>query len=80
MRNVSNQNIQNEAYTFFPQAKVLKDFPYTPQEQIELAALSIKLSIQGMQPKLNVKLNSTKETFEMVERGKFYFKASSFNL
>lgn len=53
-----------------PKLKLLKDFPYTPQEQIELAALSAtKLSIQGIQPKLSVKLNSTKETFEMVERG-----------
>lgn len=48
----------------------LKDFPYTPKEQVQLAAqLASKLSIQGVQPKLSVILQVKKESFEIVERG-----------
>ncbi len=48
----------------------LNDFPYTPKEQIQLAAqFAAKLSIQGVQPKLSVKLNVKKEEFEIVEKG-----------
>ncbi len=48
----------------------LVDFPYSAQEQIMLAMqLATKLSIQGVQPKLSVKLNSTKNIFEVVESG-----------
>jgi len=50
--------------------RTLKDFPYTSKEQIQLAAqLAAKLSIQGVQPKLSVKLNIKKEGFEIVEKG-----------
>ncbi len=50
--------------------KNLKDFPYTPKEQIQLAAqFASKLSIQGVQPKLSVTLNVKKEKFEIVEKG-----------
>lgn len=50
--------------------KNLKDFPYTPKEQIQMAAqLASKLSIQGVQPKLSVTLNVKKEEFEVVEKG-----------
>lgn len=50
--------------------KNLNAFPYTSKEQIQLAAqYAAKLSIQGIQPKLSVILNKTKEQFEMVERG-----------
>jgi len=50
--------------------KSLKDMPYTPKEQIQLAAqFATKLSIQGIQPKLSVKLNVKKEAFEVVEQG-----------
>lgn len=48
----------------------LQDFPYTPKEQIQLAAhLASKLSIQGVQPKLSVKLNVKENNFEIVEKG-----------
>ncbi|MBS0614924.1 MAG: HipA domain-containing protein [Verrucomicrobia bacterium] len=51
----------------------LKDFPFTPKEQIELAMQSAsKISIQGIQPKLSVILNIAKEQFEMVEKGGTY--------
>ena len=50
--------------------KNLKEFPFTSKQQIQLAAqFAAKLSIQGVQPKLSVKLNVEKETFEIVERG-----------
>src|SRR4051794_18348921 len=50
--------------------KNLKDFPYTPKEQIQLAAqFAAKLSIQGIQPKLSVKLNVKNEKFDIVEKG-----------
>jgi len=54
----------------------LNDFPYTPKEQIQLAAqLAAKLSIQGVQPKLSVVLNIAKQQFEIVEKdGKFIIK------
>ncbi len=50
--------------------KNLKDFPYTPKEQIQMAAqLASKLSIQGVQPKLSVILKVKEEGFEIVEKG-----------
>lgn len=50
--------------------KDLKDFPYTSNEQIQLAVhFASKLSIQGVQPKLSIKLNTKKEQFEIVEKG-----------
>lgn len=54
----------------------LKYFPYTPKEQVQLAAqLATKLSIQGVQPKLSLILNVAKEEFEIVEKGgKFILK------
>ena len=50
--------------------KNLKDFPYTPKEQVQMAArLGSKMSIQGVQPKLSVILNVKEEVFEVVENG-----------
>lgn len=50
--------------------KNLKDFPFSAQEQRELAMqYASKLSIQGVQPKLSVKLNTAHEQFEIVESG-----------
>ncbi len=50
--------------------KNLRDFPYTPKEQIQLAVqLASKLSIQGVQPKLSAILNLKEEKFEIVEKG-----------
>jgi len=56
--------------------KNLKDFPYTPKEQIQLAnQLAAKLSIQGIQPKLSIILSVAREVFEIIERGgKFILK------
>jgi serine/threonine-protein kinase HipA len=48
----------------------LYDFPFTPREQIERSIeLATKLSIQGVQPKLSIKLTPSKKVFEIVERG-----------
>jgi serine/threonine-protein kinase HipA len=50
--------------------KHLKDFPYTPKEQIQMAAqFASKLSIQGVQPKLSVILNVKEEVLKIVEKG-----------
>lgn len=59
-----------------PKLAQLHDFPYTPKQQVLLAAqLSEKMSIQGVQPKLSVILNLPKETFEIVEQnGTFILK------
>ncbi|MES2198791.1 MAG: HipA domain-containing protein [Chlamydiota bacterium] len=53
--------------------KNLNDFPYTAKEQVLLATqFADKLSIQGIQPKLSVILNPTKEILEVVEKGGRY--------
>jgi len=54
----------------------LNPFPYSSKEQIHLATqFATKLSIQGVQPKLSVKLNVAKRLFEVVETGGlFIFK------
>jgi len=54
----------------------LNDFPYTPKQQQQLAVqLADKISIQGVQPKLSVTLNTSTETFELVEKnGTYIFK------
>ena len=50
--------------------KNLREVPYTAKEQIELAMrMAGKLSIQGVQPKLSVQLNTKNEGFEAVETG-----------
>lgn len=56
--------------------KNLKDFPYTPKEQIQMAAqYASKLSIQGVQPKLSVIVNVKQEELEIVHKGgKFIIK------
>jgi serine/threonine-protein kinase HipA len=56
--------------------KQLHDFPYTPKEQIQLATeLATKLSIQGVQPKLSVRLNVKEEQFIIVsKRGQYILK------
>lgn len=54
-------------------------FPYTAQEQLKLAAkYATKLSIQGIQPKLSVRLNVPQHRFEIVEtKGTFILKPQS---
>ena len=56
-----------------PRLKNLKDFPYTAQEQIREAQIrSSKMSIQGVQPKLSVRLTVAKRAFEVVDAGGRY--------
>jgi serine/threonine-protein kinase HipA len=53
-----------------PRLAVLNDFPYTRAEQLEQAAQhASKMSIQGVQPKLSVKLNVPRGVFEIVNSG-----------
>lgn len=48
----------------------LNDLNYTKEEQLqEAAARAVKLSIQGVQPKLSAKLNVKNSTFELVDKG-----------
>ncbi len=59
-----------------PRLKELKDFPYTKNEQLkEAIARATKISIQGVQPKLSVKLNIKLGMFEIVDKdGTFIIK------
>ena len=52
------------------------NFPYTAREQLKLAArYATKLSIQGIQPKLSVRLNVPQHRFDVVEtKGTFIIK------
>lgn len=56
--------------------KNLEDFPYSAMQQIEMAQdLALKLSIQGVQPKLSVRLVVKSSRFEIVEKlGSFIVK------
>jgi serine/threonine-protein kinase HipA len=56
-----------------PKLKFLNDFPYSADEQVkEAVARAAKMSIQGVQPKLSVKLNIKKQVFEIVDTGGHY--------
>ena len=51
----------------------LEDLPYTAADQVfEAAARAPKMSIQGVQPKLNAVLNTRKNGFELVDTGGRY--------
>ena len=51
----------------------LRDFPYTQEEQLrEAAARAPKMSIQGVQPKLSVKLKVTDGLFKVTDKGGEY--------
>lgn len=54
----------------------LRDLPFTKEELLsEAKTRATKLSIQGVQPKLSVILNTSKESFEIVDsKGKFIIK------
>lgn len=58
------------------QLKCLDPFPYSREEQLETAKkMAVKLSIQGVQPKLSVDLNLKTSSFELCQRGgKFIVK------
>jgi serine/threonine-protein kinase HipA len=56
-----------------PSLDELQDFPLDKGEQLrEAIARAAKMSIQGVQPKLSVKLNRTKKIFEVVDQGGDY--------
>lgn len=53
-----------------PGLKMLNDFPYTQAAQLrEAITRAHKMSIQGVQPKLSVKLNRKQAVFEIVDHG-----------
>jgi serine/threonine-protein kinase HipA len=61
--------------------KELKDIPLTQEEQIrEVAVRAIKMSIQGVQPKLSAKLKITNNAFEIVDNGGKYILKPQSNL
>jgi serine/threonine-protein kinase HipA len=56
-----------------PKLRSLKDFPFSAEEQVrEAISRAAKMSIQGVQPKLSVRLNVKKEIFEIVDKGGHY--------
>ena len=56
-----------------PVLSCLNDFPYSAKEQIsEAIARAEKMSIQGVQPKLSVRLNVSEKIFEVVDIGGNY--------
>jgi serine/threonine-protein kinase HipA len=59
-----------------PTLKSLKDFPFSAEDQVrEAIARAAKMSIQGVQPKLSVRLNVRNEIFEIVDTGgRYIFK------
>jgi len=64
-----------------PRLKSLKDFPLSAEEQVrEAIARASKMSIQGVQPKLSVRLNVKNEIFEIVDTGgQYIFKPQTIN-
>ena len=59
--------------TISPKLKKLNDFPYSADEQVkEAVARASKMSIQGVQPKLSVKLNIKRGIFDIVDTGGHY--------
>ncbi len=53
-----------------PRLTELRDFPYTLPEQLEQAReRAVKISIQGVQPKLSAMVSVKAQTFEIVDRG-----------
>jgi len=59
-----------------PRLRSLKDFPFSAEDQVrEAIARASKMSIQGVQPKLSVRLNVKNEIFEIVDtNGHYIFK------
>jgi serine/threonine-protein kinase HipA len=56
-----------------PALNKLNDFPYDKGEQLrEAIARAAKMSIQGVQPKLSVRLNKSAKIFEVTDRGGDY--------
>jgi serine/threonine-protein kinase HipA len=78
---------QNDRYSLkglkklSPKLRSLKDFPFSAEDQVREAIYrAAKMSIQGVQPKLSVRLNVKKEIFEIVDKGGHYiFKPQTSN-
>ncbi len=64
-----------------PRLKSLKDFPFSAEDQVrEAIARAAKMSIQGVQPKLSVRLNVKNEIFEIMDTGgRYIFKPQTMN-
>jgi len=64
-----------------PRLRSLKDFPFSAEDQVrEAIARASKMSIQGVQPKLSVRLNVKNEIFIIVDTGGHYiFKPQTIN-
>ena len=64
-----------------PGLKSLKDFPFSAEDQVrEAIARAAKMSIQGVQPKLSVRLNLRNEIFEIADTGgRYIFKPQTKN-
>ena len=64
-----------------PKLKSLRDFPFSAEDQVrEAIARAAKMSIQGVQPKLSVRLNLKNEIFEIVDTdGRYIFKPQTQN-
>ena len=64
-----------------PRLKNLKDFPFSAEDQVkEAIARAAKMSIQGVQPKLSVRLDLKNEIFEIVDTGgRYIFKPQTKN-
>src|SRR5210317_842792 len=64
-----------------PRLKSLKDFPFSAEDQVrEAIARAAKMSIQGVQPKLSVRLNVKNEIFEIMDTGgRYIFKPQTKN-
>jgi serine/threonine-protein kinase HipA len=64
-----------------PKLKILNDFPYSAEEQVkESVARASKMSIQGVQPKLSVRLNIKHSIFEIVDvAGRYIIKPQTPN-
>ena len=74
---IRNGNYSDEGLKLLSKTlKKLEEFPFSAVQQIEMAqVLALKLSIQGVQPKLSVRLSVKNSRFEIVEKlGSFIVK------
>ena len=68
-----NRYAINGIKKFSRRLKTLNDFPYSASEQRTEAALrASKMSVQGIQPKLSVRLNLKQASFEITDKGGRY--------
>ena len=68
-----NRYAINGIKRFSRRLKILNDFPYSASEQRTEAALrASKMSVQGIQPKLSVRLNLKQASFEITDKGGRY--------